>query len=63
MKKELKSGYTTGTHAAALLVGTLYEYYNNTIVKSLKITLPKEKLATINIKRKDKLFFFKYKNG
>jgi cobalamin biosynthesis protein CbiD len=29
MKKELKSGYTTGTHATALLVGTLYEYYNN----------------------------------
>ena len=57
MKKELKSGYTTGTHATALLVGTLYEYYNNSIVKSLKITLPKEKLATINIERKDTLFF------
>jgi cobalt-precorrin-5B (C1)-methyltransferase len=57
MKKELKSGYTTGTHATALLVGTLYEYYKNSIVKSLEVTLPKNKLAIIDVKRKEKLFF------
>ena len=57
MEKELKSGYTTGTHATAVLVGALYEYYEDSVIKSLEVSLPKDKLAMIDIKRKEKLFF------
>ncbi|MDF1875303.1 cobalt-precorrin-5B (C(1))-methyltransferase [Sulfurimonas sp. SAG-AH-194-I05] len=51
MQKELKSGYTTGTHATAVVTAVLLEYMQNEIADSLEIMLPKEKKADIKVQR------------
>jgi len=57
MQKELRSGYTTGTHATAVLVSALYEYYEDRVVKSLEVHLPKDNMALINVKKISKLIY------
>ena len=57
MAEKLRSGYTTGTHATAALVASLSEYFEQKIVKSLEITLPKNVKVSIAVKH-EKFFFF-----
>jgi len=57
MEKGLKSGYTTGTHATAVLIAALYEYYEDEVVKNLEVHLPKDNIALIDVKRISKLFY------
>ncbi|MDF1882579.1 cobalt-precorrin-5B (C(1))-methyltransferase [Sulfurimonas sp. SAG-AH-194-C21] len=57
MSEKLRSGYTTGTHATAILVASLTEYFEQNIVDTLEITLPKDIKATIEVTREDFSFF------
>jgi cobalt-precorrin-5B (C1)-methyltransferase len=57
MKKELKSGYTTGTHATAVLIAALYEYYEDEVLRNLEVHLPKDNVALIDVKRISKFFY------
>ncbi len=47
--QKLKSGYTTGTHATAVLVAALYELLKQKNVNRLKVTLPKNIVAYIDV--------------
>lgn len=51
MQNKLRSGYTTGTHATAILVASLLEYFEGNIVDTLEITLPKDVKANIEVSR------------
>lgn len=55
--QKLRSGYTTGTHATAILLATLYEYAHNKITTSITLTLPHNVEATIEVRREDRLHF------
>ena len=55
--QKLKSGYTTGTHATATLVASLYEYFDAKIVDTLEILLPKEHQASIEVTRVNECHF------
>ena len=55
--KKLKSGYTTGTHATAVLVAALNELVNGKEKNSIEVTLPDDKTATIKVKRVGKLHY------
>ena len=57
MAEKLRSGYTTGTHATAILVACLYEFFEKKIVDSLEVLLPKEKVAKIEVIREKSLLF------
>jgi len=49
MSKQLRSGYTTGTHATAVLVACVYEFFNGKKLDSLEVVLPKGVVATIDV--------------
>ena len=51
MSKKLRSGYTTGTHATAVLVATLMEYFQQKRVKFVEVTLPQDTQAKIEVTR------------
>ena len=53
--KKLRSGYTTGTHATAVLVAALGELVNNEEKSTIELLLPDDKTATIEVKRAGKL--------
>jgi len=55
--KKLKSGYTTGTHATAVLVAALNELVHGEEKNSIEVTLPDDKTATIKVKRAGKLHY------
>lgn len=57
MAEKLRSGYTTGTHATAILVASLIEYFEGSIVDTLEISLPKDVKATIEVSRESFSFF------
>ena len=57
MSKHLKSGYTTGTHATAVVVACVYEYLHNVALKSLDIALPQNKKAVIEVNHIKKFAF------
>jgi len=57
MTQKLRSGYTTGTHATAILVASLLEYFKGDIVDTLQITLPKDIKATIEVCRESYTHF------
>jgi len=47
--QKLKSGYTTGTHATAVLVAALYGLLKQKNVDTLEVTLPKDIVAKIDV--------------
>jgi len=51
MSKELRSGYTTGTHATAVFLACLYEYYEDKYLENLEVILPKGDKVIIDVKR------------
>ncbi len=55
--KKLRSGYTTGTHATAILVACLCEKFEHRVVDTLEVILPKEVLAQIEVTQEKSLFF------
>ena len=55
MSNKLRTGYTTGTHATAVLVAALNELVNGKEENSIEVTLPDDKTATIKVKRAAKL--------
>jgi len=56
-EKELRSGYTTGTHATAVFLACLYEYFEALIVEKLAVVLPQGQEALIEVKRESSLHF------
>lgn len=57
MLNKLRSGYTTGTHATAVLLASLYEYFNDVLVETLEVVLPKGEVALIDVKRESTSHF------
>ena len=57
MAEKLRSGYTTGTHATAVLLACLYEFFYDKESELLEITLPKECVACIEVEREGALFY------
>ena len=57
MQKKLRSGYTTGTHATAVLVACLVEQFKCNVLDTLEVLLPKEKVATIEVTQEKALEF------
>ncbi len=57
MAEKLRSGYTTGTHATAVLVACLDEYFGQRVVDNLEVLLPKELVAIIEVTRKEAFHF------
>ena len=57
MAEKLRSGYTTGTHATAVLVACLHEYFEEKIFTHLEVQLPQQKLAPIEVIHKEKYYF------
>ena len=57
MAEKLRSGYTTGTHATAVLVACLYEQFEQRTLDTLEVSLPKELLATIQVRREKAVTF------
>jgi cobalt-precorrin-5B (C1)-methyltransferase len=55
--KKLLEGYTTGTHATALVGGLLREYFYEEIVDTIVVELPDNKRANISICREDRYTF------
>ena len=53
MAKELRSGYSTGTHATAVLGSVLSEYYQKDIKEVIDVTLPQGEIANITVKYED----------
>ena len=49
MHNQLRSGYTTGTHATAILVAALLQRFEHKNIESVEVVLPKEKKALIEI--------------
>ena len=56
MAEKLRSGYTTGTHATAVLVAALLWKFEKRVVDTLEILLPKDIRATIEVFREDERF-------
>jgi cobalt-precorrin-5B (C1)-methyltransferase len=54
---KLRWGYTTGTHASAVFIASVYEYLTSKVVDTLEIKLPMEKKATIEVKHIKKYLF------
>ena len=57
MAEKLRSGYTTGTHATAVLVACLSEFYREEILERLAIILPKQKSASIEVTQESPCLF------
>jgi cobalt-precorrin-5B (C1)-methyltransferase len=57
MQKKLRSGYTTGTHATAVLVACLLERFEQKVIDTLEVVLPKETRATIEVTQEKSLEF------
>jgi len=57
MQTQLRSGYTTGTHATAALVACLYELCHQKESEFLEIGLPAEKVASIEVVREGALHY------
>ena len=57
MAEKLRSGYTTGTHATAVFVSCLEEYFSDKIVDTLEVILPKDVVATIEVSREKRVHF------
>ena len=57
MSKELCSGYTTGTHATAVLGAVLREFYENQISSLIDVSLEKSKDAKIEVKKESQYHF------
>ncbi|QOP42555.1 cobalt-precorrin-5B (C(1))-methyltransferase [Sulfurimonas sediminis] len=57
MSKKLKTGYTTGTHATAVFLAALYEYFEAVILEKLQVVLPQKQEALIEVKREGPLHF------
>ncbi len=57
MAEKLRSGYTTGTHATAVLVACLVEQFEHNVLDTLEVLLPKEKVATIEVTQEKTLEF------
>ncbi|WP_294965070.1 cobalt-precorrin-5B (C(1))-methyltransferase CbiD [Sulfurimonas sp.] len=58
MSKELRSGYTTGTHATAVLGAVLVEFYKSEKILSLDVSLPKvDASVKIDVTRESKWHF------
>lgn len=57
MSKKLRSGYTTGTHATAVLVACFSEYCDALVMNTLSLKLPQQKTATIKVLREKKYTF------
>ncbi len=56
MAEKLRSGYTTGTHATAVLVAALLWKLEKRVVDTLEILLPKDVRATIEVFREGERF-------
>ena len=56
MPEKLRSGYTTGTHASAVLGAVLKEYYLHEKLTNIEVFLPKSN-AKIDVKREAKYHF------
>ena len=61
MPKKLRSGYTTGTHASAVLGAVLKEYYLHEKSTNIEVFLPKSN-AKIDVKRETKYHFSSIKS-
>ena len=57
MKPKLRSGYSTGTHATAIVGAVLNEYIYNYILKNIKVILPKNNFALIEVNQENKWHF------
>ncbi|WP_457749403.1 cobalt-precorrin-5B (C(1))-methyltransferase CbiD [Sulfurimonas sp.] len=57
MSEKLRSGYTTGTHATAVLLACLYEYFDSALVQYVEVTLPQNKSAAIAVSKEASLCF------
>ncbi len=57
MSEKLKSGYTTGTHATAVLLASLYEYFDAVFLQKLEVVLPQGQEALIEVKREKSCCF------
>jgi len=57
MAEKLRSGYTTGTHATATLIACLEEYFEQRVVDTLEVVLPKDVVATIEVTRENISYF------
>ena len=57
MSKELRSGYTTGTHATAVVVASVFEYFYGDILRSVDLELPSSLIATIEVQREQENSF------
>ena len=57
MSKTLRTGYTTGTHATAVLLACLHEYFQASTVDQLEITLPQGQKALIEVQKEGSLHF------
>jgi cobalt-precorrin-5B (C1)-methyltransferase len=56
-RQQLRSGYTTGTHATAVFLACLYEYFDALTVQDLQVQLPQNKRADIEVTREAPLCF------
>ncbi len=54
---QLKSGYTTGTHATATLLACLYEYFDKLFIENLAVLLPQGQEALIEVQRESACSF------
>jgi len=57
MAKELRSGYTTGTHATAVLGAVLREFYKNEITNLVEVKLEKSQNANIKVTKESPYHF------
>jgi len=55
--QQLKSSYTTGTHATATLVACLHHYFEKKIYDTLEIILPQNISAFIEVKNEGEFYF------
>ncbi|WP_418640892.1 cobalt-precorrin-5B (C(1))-methyltransferase CbiD [Sulfurimonas sp. ST-27] len=61
MSEKLKSGYTTGTHATAVFLATLYEYFGKLPMQKLSVVLPQGAEALIDVGQKERLCYVSVK--
>jgi len=59
MNKNLKSGYTTGTHSTALVGAVFYNYFYNSIKSDIFVDLPNMSRVVIKVFIKNGIFFTK----
>jgi cobalt-precorrin-5B (C1)-methyltransferase len=54
---ELRTGYTTGTHATAVFLACLHEYFDAFFAEKIDVVLPQGQEALIKVQRENALFF------